>query len=165
MDCLKLLSEAVLRLKSLLHDLDCSSVYRTRPMYVTDQSDFFNMVVTGFVDDSLSPHVLLERIHQIEASLGRDRSREIRNGPRSIDIDIELFGKERIRTADLEIPHPRIAERAFVLVPMLEILPKSADTIDSTLSAPIKRYARRLKVSGSGGIEKCMDAVQFKLLV
>jgi len=120
------------------------------------------MVVAGCVDNSMSPHDLLFRIHQIEASLGRDRSREMRNGPRSIDIDIEVFGNEIIHFSDsknamnnLDIPHPRLSERAFVLLPLLEILGKSADILDS---AP---YARMLSATGSDGVVKILDADTF----
>ncbi|MCQ2592156.1 MAG: 2-amino-4-hydroxy-6-hydroxymethyldihydropteridine diphosphokinase [Treponema sp.] len=104
-----------------------SSLYRTRAMYVKDQQDFYNMVVLGFVSDDLSPFQLLEKIHQIEAKYGRNRSEEIRFGPRSVDIDIELFDDLVINTDVLQIPHPRIKERAFVLIPALEVLKNSAD--------------------------------------
>lgn len=85
------------------------------------------MVVCGYVDEHLSPGELLQKIHQIEAAYGRNRSREIRNGPRPLDIDIEFFGDDVINTADLQIPHPRIEERAFVVIPLLEILSKYSD--------------------------------------
>lgn len=123
---LQLLRSACQRLSSVLSDFSYSSVYLTDPMYVENQEKFFNMVVSGFVY-GIEPDELLEQIHVIESSLGRDRSREIRNGPRSIDIDIEIFGDRQICSETLEIPHPRIKERAFVLVPMLEILEKNAD--------------------------------------
>lgn len=112
-------------LSHVLTGLKASSVYVTKPMYVTDQPDFYNMAVFGYYDGSSES--LLEKTQAIEAEYGRDRSREIRNGPRSLDIDIELFGNEQIKTEKLFVPHPRIYERAFVLVPLLEILPVSAD--------------------------------------
>jgi len=126
-DSVSLLKKACILLKNVLSDLRTSSVYRTRPMYVENQDDFYNMVVCGYAEDDLSPFELLKTIHVYESSLGRDRSREIRNGPRSIDIDIEFFGEETINESDLQIPHPRISERPFVLIPLLEILKKSAD--------------------------------------
>lgn len=159
MTSVELLVQAVRALGAVLHGISCSSVYRTRPMYVEAQDDFFNMVVTGFADDALSPHGLLVCTQRIESSLGRNRAAEYRNGPRSMDIDIELFGTRRVYAADLEIPHPRIAERAFVLVPLLEILAGSADTIES---AP---YARMLDACGSAGVEKYLDAEKFVLSV
>lgn len=104
-----------------------SSVYRTRAMYVTDQNDFYNMAALGFVADEKSPFQLLDEIHQIEAKYGRNRNEEIRFGPRSIDIDIELFGDETVNTPELQIPHVRMEERAFVLIPSIEILKNVAD--------------------------------------
>ena len=61
--------------------------------------------------------------------MGRNRAKEIRFGPRSIDIDIEFFGDSEINDSDLQIPHPRLYERAFVLKPLLEILPKCSDVL------------------------------------
>ena len=106
-----------------------SSVYKTRAMYVENQEDFYNMAVYGFIPDDLSAQDLLAFVNKIEAKYGRDRSKEVRFGPRSLDIDIELFGDETIDTDELQIPHPRIQERAFVLVPALEILPENAEKI------------------------------------
>lgn len=129
MNSIQLLKKAYNELSFLISKISCSSVYRTKPMYVENQDDFYNMVVSGFVEDSFVPEELLQKIHIIESSLGRDRSKEIRNGPRSIDIDIEVFGNISVQTKDLQIPHPRIFERNFVLCPMLEIFDKSADFI------------------------------------
>ncbi|QTQ11331.1 2-amino-4-hydroxy-6-hydroxymethyldihydropteridine diphosphokinase [Treponema parvum] len=132
-----------------------SSVYRTKAMYVTDQSDFFNMAAIGFVNDSFSPKDLLSEIHKIESALGRDRRHEIRNGPRSMDIDIELFGKLNVDEDDLKIPHPRLYERAFVLIPILEILPKSADFIDREI------FADKLERLPEQGVELYMQFAKF----
>lgn len=122
-----LLSKVCSDLATFLKNPKFSSVYRTKAMYVKDQEDFYNMAALGYVDDNLSPFDLLEIIHQIEAKYGRNREEEIRFGPRSIDIDIELFGDEIINTENLQIPHIRMEERAFVLIPTLEILNDSAD--------------------------------------
>lgn len=111
-----------------LTDIRCSSVYRTSPMYVTDQDDFFNMAVLAVTE--LSPHALLRAIHQTEAHFGRDRGREVKNGPRTLDIDIVCFDGSSVNDDDpsipledrLAVPHPRMAERAFVLVPAVELL-------------------------------------------
>lgn len=159
MTSVALLAKAVRALGEVLRGIICSSVYKTRAMYMEAQDDFYNMVVAGFVDDSVSPHDLLAATQYIESSLGRDRSVEYRNGPRSMDIDIELFGTRHMKAADLEIPHPRIAERAFVLVPLLEILQTSADSIES---AP---YARMLDACGSDGVTTYLDANAFRQLV
>ena len=124
---LQLLQCACRELACLLDSPRFSSVYKTRAMYVEDQDNFYNMAACGFVDDNLTADQLLKKINQIEAKYGRDRSKEIRFGPRPLDIDIELFGDLTIDTPDLTIPHPRMQERAFVLVPALEILTDSAD--------------------------------------
>ncbi|MBR5095776.1 MAG: 2-amino-4-hydroxy-6-hydroxymethyldihydropteridine diphosphokinase [Treponema sp.] len=127
--CLQILRAAVVELGQLLSGLEVSGVYKTRAMYYTDQDDFYNMAVLGYVDDKASAFELLENIHKIEARYGRDRSAEIRNGPRSLDIDIELYGSQTINAENLLVPHPRLKERAFVLVPLVEILAKDADNI------------------------------------
>ncbi|MCR4714503.1 MAG: 2-amino-4-hydroxy-6-hydroxymethyldihydropteridine diphosphokinase [Treponemataceae bacterium] len=121
----EILKEACAKLDKLLKQAVFSSVYITRPMYVENQCDFYNMVVGGLW--SGSARELLLQTQAIEAEFGRDRSREIRNGPRSLDIDIEIFGNGTVNEPDLVIPHPRLMERSFVLVPLLEILEKSAD--------------------------------------
>lgn len=100
-------------------------------MYLTDQDDFYNMVVAGKFAGSA--YDLLDFIHTVENKYGRDRSKEVRNGPRPLDIDIELFGDERINDAKLVIPHERMQERAFVLVPLIEILPEFAEKYKKAL--------------------------------
>lgn len=135
LSCLQLLQSAVKELSDFFPaGCEVSSVYSSKAMYYEDQDDFHNMAVAGFSD--YSPYELLEKIHIIEKSLGRDRNQEFRNGPRSMDIDIELYGTEIVNYADdndqmknLQIPHPRLFERAFVLVPMLEVLRKYADSL------------------------------------
>jgi len=102
-----------------------SSLYETEPMYVTDQPLFLNAV--GRVQSALSPREMLDALHEIEAALGRDRGRETRMGPRTIDLDILLWGDRVIDEPDLIIPHPRMTERGFVLVPLLEIAPRLTD--------------------------------------
>ena len=111
-------------LSSFVSDLQASSVYRTKALYLEDQADFFNMVVTGGYEGT--PSELLSAVHHVETSFGRDRTKEIRNGPRSLDVDIELFGDVKINgyfdSGALIIPHERLYERAFVLVPLIEVL-------------------------------------------
>jgi 2-amino-4-hydroxy-6-hydroxymethyldihydropteridine diphosphokinase len=130
----QLLGGAVFELKKILAGLEWSSGYKTRAMYYEDQDDFYNMAVLGFVDDNgrggeRGAFSLLGAVHKIEARFGRDRSAEIRNGPRSLDIDIELYGDKTINAENLTVPHERLKERAFVLVPLVEILAKDADNI------------------------------------
>ena len=126
---LELLAAAGEELGLLMSDVHFSSVYKTRAMYVEDQEDFYNAAALGYVDDRVDTFSFLYQINQIEAKYGRDRSCEVRFGPRSLDIDIELFGDEKIETPELQIPHIRMEERAFVLIPSIEILTNSADEL------------------------------------
>ncbi|MGN0724365.1 MAG: 2-amino-4-hydroxy-6-hydroxymethyldihydropteridine diphosphokinase [Treponema sp.] len=124
---LQILSKACTSLSEILSFITLSSVYISKPMYYENQDDFYNMALSGFLDDDILPEVLLEKIHLIEKEFGRNREKEIRNGPRSLDIDIEYIEGLSLNTENLKIPHPKIKERAFVLVPVLEILDKTAD--------------------------------------
>ncbi len=121
----QLLDTACHLLSQRIENLKVSSLYKTAPLYYHEQEDFYNMVVAGRFTGS--PRELLHFTQQVEAQLGRDRSREIFKGPRSMDIDIELFGNERVQEPDLVIPHAGLTERAFVLVPMLEVFFQNAD--------------------------------------
>lgn len=118
----EILGGAIFELSKILHAVEISSVYRTKAMYVVDQEDFYNMALVGLLDEEIGARALLEKIHEIEAAFGREREKEIRFGPRSLDIDIEFFGSQKILEPDLQIPHPRLKERAFVLIPLSEIL-------------------------------------------
>lgn len=149
---LEILACAQSELSQYLANLLFSSVYKTKAMYVEDQDDFYNMVAVGFVPDDFSPFDLLEIIHQIEAKYGRNRDLEIRFGPRSLDIDIELFGDEIINTPELQIPHIRVEERAFVLIPTLEILNNTADEL---IREKYQACLNKLQLAGqTDGIEK-----------
>lgn len=101
-----------------------SSLYETSPIGGPPQRSFVNLVVR--VSTELNPRGLLQVCKRIEQTLGREPS-EIRWGPRVIDLDILTFGDEKIGEPDLEIPHPRMTGRRFVLVPLLEIDPDAAD--------------------------------------
>ena len=96
-----------------------SPVYETAPMYDTDQDAYLNMAVTGLT--GLEPRPLLDALKALERRIGRVRSR--RYGPRSIDLDIIFYEDRIVREPGLEIPHPRLAERAFVLAPAVDIAP------------------------------------------
>ena len=126
---LQLLAAAGGELCHLMEDLHFSSVYQTKAMYVTDQEDFYNAAALGYVADDVDAFDFLHKINEIEAKYGRNREKEIRFGPRSLDIDIELFGDERIESPELQVPHIRMEERAFVLIPSIEVLKYSADEI------------------------------------
>ena len=97
-----------------------SSVYETEPVGFTAQRSFLNLVAE--IETELFPMQLLARIGKIEQALGRVRT--VPNGPRTIDVDILLYGRAVIRSARLEVPHPRMAERRFVLVPLAELAPE-----------------------------------------
>ena len=97
-----------------------SSVYETEPMYREDQDWFLNCVVV--VETEAEPGRILEWLKATERKMGRGR-RSARNGPRVIDMDILFYGDLVVSGPALEVPHPRIAERAFVLVPLNEVRP------------------------------------------
>lgn len=97
--------------------IDHSSIFETEPVGYTEQPKFLNMVVK--IRTSLSANELLEITQKLEKDLGRKR--EIHWGPRTIDLDILLFNDENIELEHLKVPHPRMFERAFVIIPLLEI--------------------------------------------
>ncbi len=117
------LAAAALRLESLGRVTRRSSLYSTTPVGFAGQSRFVNAVVA--LETELEPRTLLERMLAIEQEFGRDRAAGFANGPRTLDLDILLFGNLEIHEQDLEIPHPRMAERAFVLIPFKEIAPQA----------------------------------------
>lgn len=121
-----------------------SSDYRTPPWGVADQPAFTNAVIE--IATSLSPHELLSRALSCERALGRDRSREQRWGPRPIDIDVLAYDEAELHDPELTLPHPRLLERAFVLVPLAEIAPG--------LSIGGVRVQDALARLDAGGIEK-----------
>jgi 2-amino-4-hydroxy-6-hydroxymethyldihydropteridine diphosphokinase len=99
-----------------------SSDYRTPPWGVTDQPSFINAAIA--VTTSLSPHDLLARTEECERALGRNRARERRWGPRTIDLDLLAYDDLVVIDRDLILPHPHMFERAFALVPLAEIAPE-----------------------------------------
>jgi 2-amino-4-hydroxy-6-hydroxymethyldihydropteridine diphosphokinase len=103
-----------------------SSDYKTPPWGVTDQAPFVNAVIA--VTTSLRPHDLLRRAEQCERALGRNRGLERRWGPRPIDIDLLTYDDLVLIDKHLILPHPYMLERAFVLVPLVEIAPGQAIT-------------------------------------
>ncbi|MGN8648253.1 2-amino-4-hydroxy-6-hydroxymethyldihydropteridine diphosphokinase [Gracilibacillus sp. HCP3S3_G5_1] len=96
---------------------DQSSVYETDPVGLVEQEQFLNMVIE--METDLDPISLLDLCQRIELNLGRKR--EIKWGPRTIDLDILVYSKENMVTERLILPHPRLHERAFVLIPLAEI--------------------------------------------
>jgi 2-amino-4-hydroxy-6-hydroxymethyldihydropteridine diphosphokinase len=98
-----------------------SSDYSTPPWGVIDQPRFINLCLA--VETTLAPHALLARAQAVERAFGRDRRNERRWGPRPLDIDLLAYNDVAIDDPELTLPHPRLFERAFVLVPLAEIVP------------------------------------------
>ncbi len=149
-DRLANLAAAIDALSTEVTILDRSAVYETEPLYDTNQPSFLNMVVRG--ETSLDPYGLLARMKEAETAMGRKRSR--RYGPRLIDLDIIFYGDDVVEGPDLQIPHPRMAERGFVLVPLADIAPQkihpvTGRRVDDILAAlpergGLKRHERTL---------------------
>ena len=119
------LAAAAERLGSLGRVVAQSRLYSTEPVGVTAQPRFLNAAIA--LETDLEPRELLHSLLAIEREFGRDRSSEVHYGPRTLDLDILLFGDVAVSEPDLEIPHPRLAERAFALVPLSEISPQARD--------------------------------------
>ncbi len=98
-----------------------SALYETEPWGYKNQNWFLNIIIE--IKTSLSPEELLGKCQEIENLLGRDRTHEVRWGERAIDIDIIFYDKQIINTEKLTIPHKHMHKRAFVLVPLLELIP------------------------------------------
>jgi len=125
-----------------------SSLYETEPWGKTDQDKFLNQVIE--IETSLPPRELLKELQDIEINMGRQRKEKW--GPRIIDLDILLYGNEVLDDPQLAIPHPRMRERLFVLVPLAEIgadlrFPDNGATVREVLSSVLAR-------EGNGGIER-----------
>jgi 2-amino-4-hydroxy-6-hydroxymethyldihydropteridine diphosphokinase len=105
-----------------VHVTGSSRVWETTPVGGPPQPDYLNAVIR--VETDLSARDLLDAAHRVEARLGRVRAE--RWGARSIDIDVLLFGDETIEESDLVVPHPRLTQRAFVLLPLLELAPDAS---------------------------------------
>lgn len=101
--------------------LRISSLFQTAPVGPIDQPDFTNAAI--LVDTDAEPLALLSELHEVERSRGRDRSSEVRFGPRSLDLDILLWDGLHMEDSSLTIPHPRLAERRFALEPLIEVWP------------------------------------------
>ncbi len=123
-----------------------SSTYRTPAWGNTDQADFLNCVAE--LQTRLTPGTLLQKLLEIEERFGRIRQQDERWQPRTLDLDILLFGDEVIHEAHLDIPHPHMHERAFVLVPLAELV-------------------NDLEIPGQGSLKDCLaklDISEIKIL-
>ena len=119
------LRRAVAALPPTLRVTALSSIYETPPWGYTDQPAFLNMALSGETD--LTPQALIAFLKDLETGLGREKT--FRNGPRIIDMDILFYDDIVFDRADLVIPHPRLHERAFVLVPLNDIAPDLAHPV------------------------------------
>jgi 2-amino-4-hydroxy-6-hydroxymethyldihydropteridine diphosphokinase len=113
------LREAIQRLQSAGPVQSISSLYEAQPVEFTDQPWFLNCAVA--LETSSTPTQLMQQLLEIERAMGRQRLQK--KGPRTIDLDILLFGQEIVNTAELTIPHPAMQHRRFVLEPLAEIAP------------------------------------------
>ena len=124
-DSVETLRRAVEALGEALSRLRVSSLWISAPRYVLDQPSYYNLAVEA--ECGLEPEALLDFTSALEARFGRDRSRERPKGPRSLDIDLLLYGQVLLDTDRLVLPHPGIEERKFVLLPLVELAPALVD--------------------------------------
>src|ERR1700760_567714 len=124
-----------------------SSDYVTPPWGEEDQPPFINACIE--IETSLDPHALLFTLHKIEQKFGRDRTKETRWGPRSLDLDLIAYDDVKLDKPELTLPHPRLLERAFVLVPLAEIVPERM--------IAGQRVKDALAKLGTDGIERLPD--------
>jgi 2-amino-4-hydroxy-6-hydroxymethyldihydropteridine diphosphokinase len=126
-----------------------SSDYATPPWGEVQQERFINACIE--IDTSLDPHALLFVLQKIETKFGRDRTKEKRWGPRTLDLDLIAYDDVAIQKPELTLPHPHLFERAFVLVPLAEISP------DRVIAG--RRVTSALAKLSSEGIERLPDLV------
>lgn len=121
------LDSAVARLRSLLDDLIVSRYVDTEPVGVADQPRYLNAAVVGSPPVEMTPRQLLEALLALERERGRERP--FSGAPRTLDLDLVLYGDVILKEEGLEIPHPRFRERAFVLEPLASIAPELRDPV------------------------------------
>lgn len=117
----------IARLAELGQVMARSSYYMTDPVGYAEQPAFLNAAVA--LETNLGPQALLKELLVVEREFGRDRSHGIANGPRTLDLDLILYGNMVLDTPDLQLPHPRMHERAFVLDPLCEIAPDAVHPV------------------------------------
>jgi 2-amino-4-hydroxy-6-hydroxymethyldihydropteridine diphosphokinase len=132
------LAAAALRLASLGRVTRRSSLYSTEPVGFADQARFVNAVVELQTD--LEPRALLNGLLTIEQEFGRNRAASFTNGPRTLDLDILLLGQLQVVEPDLKIPHPRMTERLFVLVPLCELVPRRVDAVSGRTMSQLLQH-------------------------
>jgi 2-amino-4-hydroxy-6-hydroxymethyldihydropteridine diphosphokinase len=134
-----LLDAAVTRLRAVLHDLRVSTLYETDAVGVGEQPRFLNGAVTGYATHSAS--ALLDALLAIERDLGRERPHP--GAPRTLDLDLVLYGDAVIDEPGLQVPHPRFRERLFVLEPLAELAGEWIDPVTGRSISGLLRSARR----------------------
>lgn len=136
--------------------LDTSFLYETAPMYLEEQPRFLNAACK--IATTLSPHALLEVCQQIERDVGRVKEGVPRNGPRAVDVDILLYGTEVVEDGEhLIVPHPRLAERPFVLYPLCDIWP---DAVHPFLHTPVRALLPSTPPSDMSRVWTCGSQVR-----
>lgn len=138
------LAAAVQRLGTLGTVVCRSSLYSTAPVGFAHQPRFVNAVVG--LETALEPRPLLDALLRIERAFGRDRSRALRNGPRPLDLDLLLVGSAVVHEPGLELPHPRLHERGFVLVPLVEMAPEA---VVATRGQTVKQLLQELRTGST----------------
>lgn len=158
-DRLGQLSEAVRRLERVpgIRLVSVSGVYETAPQGKTDQPEFLNCALS--LDTDLDALTLLEAMHKVERRMGRIRAE--RWGPRTIDLDVLLYGTQVVKLPGLTVPHPRLGERAFVLVPLLELL-EGTGVRPTPDSAALRRMLEALP---DQGVRLHLDGASFLRLI
>lgn len=131
-------------------DFRVSGIYESEPLYLKEQSDFLNAAAVFLT--GLDPFSLLSLSQKIEKELGRKRG--VRYGPRVIDIDILYYGTRIINKPDLQIPHPRIGERRFVLLPLAELKPEWNHPVDDkSIAVLLNQLGKRQVVTYRGSLK------------
>ena len=141
------IEKALDRLKSIGEVVATSHLYESSPMYFLDQSAFINAAC--HIKTKLGPFDLLAALKAIEVDNGREKT--FRNGPRVIDLDIILHGSTVLGTPNLEIPHPRLGERRFVLLPMVDLNP---DIMHPGLNASMRQLLDKLPLDNIGELSR-----------
>ncbi len=162
------LAAALQRLREVLEITTVSSIYETEPVGYLDQPRFLNIVCRG--KTMLSAQELLKYAKDVEVAIGRQPT--FRNGPRPIDIDIIFYDDLHITQGNLTVPHPRMSERAFVLVPLAEIAPGVIDPVsgqtaqqllDAVSQDGVNKLARSLRISLDRDIQSGQPSVHVRL--